>query len=175
MEHVDSLHFLACADKFYRLCHHRADAYRRSAPSVAVEFRKHNSVEIQTVVELLGRINCILTGHRVDDEQRLVGMNRVLKCFNLVHHLLVDGQTAGRIYDYDIITLCLGFLYRIAGNLDNVFIPVFRINRHAYLSCNDFELLDSRRAVNVACNKKRILMLLLLQHICQFATESGLT
>ena len=55
-----------------RLARHRADRKRRAAARVAVELGKHNAVDVELFVEGLCNVDRVLTGHRVDNEDRLV-------------------------------------------------------------------------------------------------------
>ena len=41
-------------------------------------------------------------GHRVDDEERVVGLDRLGDLADLLHQLLVDGETAGGVDDDDV-------------------------------------------------------------------------
>ncbi len=102
MEHLQGVHFFAARNEFQRFVDNRTDRYGSTAARIAVELGQDDTVEIEPVVELLGGIDGILTRHRVDDEERLARLDGRLDRRYLLHHRLVDGQTAGRI-DYDDI------------------------------------------------------------------------
>ena len=175
MEHVDGLHLLASTDELDRLRHHRANREGCTTAGVAIELREHYAIEIQTVVEFLCRVHSILTRHRVDHEQRLVWMEEVLQALNLVHHLLIDGQTTGGIDDYHVVTFGFSLLQGVFGNRDDVFVLQFRVDGNANLFSHHVQLLDSSRAIDVASHEQRLLVALVLQHIGEFARERGLT
>ena len=103
MEHIKCLHLLARTDELNRLIDYRADRQRRTTAGIAVEFRQYHSVEIQTIVELLGGVHSVLTGHGIDHEQGLARRDSLLDSRYLLHHLLIHSQTTGRIDDHDVI------------------------------------------------------------------------
>ena len=49
----------------------------------------------------------VLADHRVDDEQHLVGLDRVADVGGLLHHLGVDAEPAGGVDDDDVVQLAL--------------------------------------------------------------------
>ena len=130
VEHVDGFHFLAGSDELDGLRHHGAYAYGRTAASVAVELGEHNAVEVQAVVEFLGRVDGVLSGHGVYDEQCLVGIDGVFQRLNLVHHLFVHSQSAGSVYYHHVMALGFRFLYGVLGYGHNVL--AFRLGVYGY-------------------------------------------
>ena len=50
-------------------------------------------------------VDGILTDHRVDDEQHLVGVGRLADVGGLLHHLGVDTETTGGVDDDDVVLL----------------------------------------------------------------------
>ena len=60
-------------------------------------------------------------------------------------------------------------------NLVHVFVTVFGIYRNANLFTYNFQLVNGGGAVDVACYKKRILMLSGFKHIGKLAAERGFT
>ena len=175
MEHIDCFHLLACTYKLDRLYNHRTDAECSTASCVTIKLRQYHAVEIKPVVERLRRIHGILTGHRVNHEERLVRIHSILQPFDFVHHLLVYCESTGGIYDNHVIVLCLSLLDGIAGNLHNVLVSFFRIYRHSHLFCHHLQLLDSGRTIHVAGYEQWILMLFVLEHIGELAAERCLT
>ena len=122
MEHVDGLHLLTSTHKLDGFGDYRTDTQSSTTTGVTIELGQHHAIEVETVVELLGGIHGVLTSHRVDDKQRLVGLYSFLQGGYLVHHLLVDGQTTGGIDDDNIIVLGLGLADGIVGNLDHILV-----------------------------------------------------
>ena len=78
------------------------DRQRRAAAGVAVELGQDHAVELERLVERLGRGDRVLAGHGVDDEERVVGSIALGDLPDLVHHLVVDGQAAGGVDDDDV-------------------------------------------------------------------------
>ena len=122
MEGIDGLHLLARTDKLDGLRHHRANRKGSTAAGITVELGQHHAVEVQAVVEFLGGVHGILTGHRVHHEERLVGIHGLLQRSDLVHHLLIHGQTTGGIDDDHVVILSLGFAESILRNGNHVLV-----------------------------------------------------
>ena len=175
MEGIDSLHLLTSTDKLDGLRHHRANRKGSTATGITVELGQHHAVEVQTVVEFLSCIHGILTGHRVHHKERLVWIHGILQRSNLVHHLLIHGQTTGGIDDDHVVVLGLSLADSILRNGNHVLVLWLGINGHANGLSHHVQLLDSSRTINVASHQQRALVLLRLQHIGQFAGEGGLT
>jgi len=90
---------LAGADELDR---HAGDGFDRqggAAPSVAVELRHDDAVQLQGLVERLGAVDRVLTGHRIDHQINLVGIDPAVDRRELAHQLGVDVQPAGRVED----------------------------------------------------------------------------
>ena len=130
MEHVDGLHLLACTHKLDGFGDDGTDREGSTTTGVTIELGQHHTIEVETIVELLGRIHSILTCHRVDHEQRLVRIDGLLQVGNLVHHLLIDSQTTCGIDDDDIITLLLGLADGVLRNLNHILVTIFGIDIH---------------------------------------------
>ena len=175
MEHVEGFHLLASTYKLDRLSDNSADAEGSTTTGVTIELGEYHTIEVQTIVELLGGIDSILTSHRVDDKQRLVRLDSLFQGCYLVHHLLIDSQTTSGIDDDDVIVLLLGFADSILGNLYNVLVVWLRINGYANALAHNVQLLDSGRTIDVAGYEQGILVLLGFQHVSQFTREGGLT
>ena len=72
---------------------------------VTVELGEHHAVEADAVAEGLGGVDRVLADHRVDDEEDLVGADRVADVRGLLHQLLVDAEAAGGVDDHDVVDL----------------------------------------------------------------------
>ena len=175
MEHIDSLHLLARTHKLDRLGDDSAYRQGSTTAGVTVQLGQHHTVEVQTVVELLGGVDCILTRHRVDHKERLVGLNSLLQGCYLIHHLLIDGQTTGSIDDDYIIVLGLGLTNSMLGNLNHILVVRLAIDWNAYRLAHHVQLLDSSRTVDVAGHQQRTLVLTIFQHLGKLTREGGLT
>ena len=86
----------------------------------------------------------------------------ILQALNFIHHLLVNSQSAGRIYDDNVIALCLRLFYGIVGYLIHLFALRLAIDGHTYLFSDYSQLLDGSRTINITGNKQWILMLFCL-------------
>ncbi|CAB4569143.1 unannotated protein [freshwater metagenome] len=107
---------------------------------VTVELRENDTREVDTLLKRLGRGNRILTDHRVDDEQNLVGVRRLANLGCLLHHLGVNAESAGCVDDDDVVNLIDGVLDRLLGDLDRVAHAVARLgseHRDAGLLADD--------------------------------------
>ena len=122
MEGVDSLHLLACTDEFDGFLDHGADGERSTATGVAVKFGEHHSVEIQTVVELFCGVDSVLTCHRIDHKESLIGIDGIFQRLYLIHHFLIDSQSTGSIDDDDIVPFRFRLLDTVICYLDDIFI-----------------------------------------------------
>ena len=72
VEALELVELLAGRGVHDRLAGHRLDRQRGAAAGVAVELRHHDPVELDDLGELLGDVDRVLAGHRVDDEQHVV-------------------------------------------------------------------------------------------------------
>src|SRR5690606_30374029 len=76
-----------------------------SLTRVAVELGEHDAGEADAVAERLGGRDGVLTDHRVDDEEDLVGLRGVADVRGLLHHLGVDAEATGGVDDDDVVVL----------------------------------------------------------------------
>ena len=102
-------------------------------------------------------------------------MDMLLQTADLVHHLLINSQSAGSIDDDYVVALGFSLLYGMVGNLVDIFVVRLAIHWNADTLTDDFQLVDGGRAIDVARYEQRLLMLLLLEHIGELAAERGLT
>src|SRR5574344_242588 len=65
---VDSLRLFTRTNKLDGLVDHRPDRQGSTTTGITIEFGQHHAVEIEAVVEFLGGIDSILTGHGIDHE-----------------------------------------------------------------------------------------------------------
>ena len=92
-----------------------------------------------------------------------------------VHHLLVHGQTAGRIDDNHLTGVFFGVVHRMFGNFDRVFLVRLAIYLHAYLRAQGFELVDGRRPIDVASRQQHLFAFLLFEIQGQLGRVGGFT
>ena len=174
MEDLQGVHLFAARNEFQRFVDHRTDRDGGAAARVAVELGEHHAVEIEPVVELLGRVHGILARHGVDHEERLAGIDGGLDRRDLLHHRLVDGQTARRIDDYDIAALLAGVFDRVLRDLHGVRVSLFGVDLHADLTAQHLQLVDGGRTVDVAGDEQHMAPLLLFEEGGQLAREGRL-
>ena len=62
----------------------------------------------ERAVERLGDVDRVLAGHRVDDEERVVGRDGAGDLADLLHHLGVDGEAAGGVDDEHVAAEAAG-------------------------------------------------------------------
>ena len=120
VEALEGLQLLAGRGEEDRLAGHRLDRERGAAAGVAVELGHHHAVELGRLGEGLGDADRVLAGHRVDDEQHVVGLGPLADPRQLGHQLLVDVEAAGGVDDQHVADLLAGALQRPGGDLDRV-------------------------------------------------------
>ena len=165
-------HFLTRSDKLYRLARNFFYAQRGAASGIAVHLSENNARQLHLLVESLRRIDRVLTCHCVYDQQNLVGLRLFSQLYKLRHHVLVDVQSACRIYDYDVVALVLCVLLRRLEYLFGLILPHFK-GIHARRAGYDYQLLYRRRSIYVARHKQRLFSFF-LQVCAQLAAHSRL-
>ena len=93
---------------------------RGTAAGVAVELGQDHAVELERLVERLGRGDGVLAGHGVADEEDLVRLDLLLDLRQLGHQLVVDVQPAGRVEDQRVAARAVGLDQRLLADLDRV-------------------------------------------------------
>ena len=186
MKDIQRLHLLARTDILNRFVNDRTNRKRCTSTCITVQFGQYHTIEIETVIELLGGIHRILTGHGIYHKQGLRGFYRSLDRRNLLHHLLIDCQTTRRIHDHHVIPVRPCFFDRVLRDLHRI-TTIKRLGRvtikqstiSEYLRPDLFtqytQLLDSRRTIYIARYQHHFLALLRLQEVRQFGCEGGLT
>ena len=74
----------------------------RASPS---SFVRIDAVEVDRVEELLGDVDRVLAGHRVEHHEHVLRLRRVAHAHELVHQVGVDVQPAGGVDDHDVAAL----------------------------------------------------------------------
>ena len=175
MEHVDSLHLLACTNKLDWFGNNRTDREGCTTTGITIELGENDTIEIQTIVELLSRIHSILTSHRVNHKESFIRVDGLLQVGDLVHHLLINSQTTSSIDDDNGIALLLSLTDSVLSNLNDILVAFLCIDIHANCLGYNLQLLDSSRTINVTSHQQRFLVLTLLEHLGEFSCEGGLT
>ena len=175
MEYVDGLHLLSGTNKLDRLSDNSPDTQCRTTTRVTVKFGKYHTVEVKPVIKLLGSVDSILSSHGVNDKESLVGVQSLLERCYLVHHLLVNGKSSGRIDDDGIISLGLCLTDGVVGYSHDILAVGLGIYRNTNLSTYHLQLLDGCRTIDVAGYEQGVLMLLELQLVGKLSAEGSLT
>jgi len=105
-------------------------------------------------VERLGHRHRVLTGHGVDHEERVVRRDLIGDLPDLRHHLVVDGQTSGRVDDEHVLAQATrlgqtarGRAHRVAG---------FAEHRNVDLTTEGAQLFDRGRSLQVGAHEERV-------------------
>ena len=101
-------------------------------------------------------------------------MHRFLDVGNLIHHLLINGQTTSGIDDDDILALTLSVLDGVLRNLYWILVTFLAIDFNLNLLTQHLQLLDSSRTIHVASHQQHLLATFTLQIRSQLGRESGL-
>ena len=125
-----------------------------AATGVTVELREDDAVDGEGLVEHLGHADGVLTGHRVDDEERVVRRDDAGDHPDLLHHLGVDGEPTGGVDDQHVAPEAASLLetlgrgeHRVAGLGEH---------RDADLVAERAELLDGGGALEVGADHQRV-------------------
>jgi hypothetical protein len=62
-------------------------------------------VRFEALVERIGDVDRVLTGHRVEDEEDVVRAGALVDVLELLHQGLVDREAAGGVVDDDVAAL----------------------------------------------------------------------
>ena len=117
VEDLEGVGLLAGAQELDRDAGDGGDAERGAAAGVAVDLGQDEAGHRHGGDERLGDRDGLLAGHRVDDEQRLDRLDRVVDGGDLGHERLVDAEPAGGVEDDDVADLALGGLDALAGDV----------------------------------------------------------
>ena len=165
MEHFDVVKLFARTGKLDRLARDRLYGERGAASGIAVELCEDNAGYFEQVVEALRYVDRVLTCHRVDNEENLVGVDLRLDLFELVHQHLVDVETAGGIEDNHVVAVVLRVTDCRPRDFDGV-LGAHLENGDVCLGADNLELIDSRGAVDVAGDEHGAAVLR-LEHLCE--------
>jgi hypothetical protein len=132
-----------------------------SAPAgVTVELCQDDAREAEAVVERLRRLDRVLPDHRVDDEEHVLGGDRVLDVVELLHEGLVDREAARRIVDDDVVLRGAGLRQGLLADIERSGAGDVE-DGDVNLRAEDLELLDGGGALHVGGDEKRLVPLLL--------------
>ena len=141
-----------------------------ASPSSLVE---HDAGDVEVLIERLGGTDGVLTGHGVDHEQDLVGLDGFLDGLQLVHERFVDVQAARRIEEDHVVAVPDGVGNGGLGNIDRVRLAHLK-DGDTELRAYDLQLLDGGRTVNVTGGEQRTFLLLLFEKPGELCAVGGL-
>ncbi len=154
MERLELVELLAGTGEENRLADDFFHRQRGTAARVAVDLGEDHAVETDRVVERLGDVHRFLTGHRVDDEQRVLRFDGRVDRVQLVHQIGVDLQTTGGVDDHEVATEPLRFLDCTARNADRI--GRLAVERNVDTPGEHAQLLDGGRALQVGTDEQRL-------------------
>ena len=160
VEHLDGVELFADAGELDGLARHGLDGERRAAAGVAVELGEHHAGDAESLVKGGGGVHGVLTGHRVHNEQDLRRLGFGLDAAQLIHERLVNVEAAGRIEEYEIVSVTARVIDRVLRDLRRVALT-FLIYGKIELFADGFELIDRSGTVHVARDEQGTLVLAL--------------
>ena len=169
MERFNAGEFFADTGVLDRLAGDVAYRQRRATTGISIEFGQYHAGQRQRFAESLGGVDCVLAEHGVDDEQGFNRMDRGVQFGDFAHHRFVDGEAPGGIDQQHVVVMFFRPIDRVTGNVDRLFPDRRREAVGPGLCRNRFQLLDGRRAINVAGDDQHFFLLLFDQELGQFA------
>ena len=94
MEDVERVELLAGRRKQYRSAGDGANGKRRASARIAIELGQDDAGNLQPLMESLGDIGSLLTGHRIGNEDDMMGPDGSLQALQFLHQIVVDLQAA---------------------------------------------------------------------------------
>jgi len=165
---------LAGTNEFDRDAGDLPDRQQRTTTGVAVEFGHDQAVEFESIVECSGTADRILTGHAIDHEEHLIGLDSVVDSLELSHQLFIDRQSAGGIEDEYGDIFLFGFFDRFLAHLHRILFARFAEDRHTQLLADNVQLLDGSGSLQVG-GAQHDRLFALHQQRAELAAGGGLT
>ncbi len=126
-------------------------------------------------MEGFGDPHRFLARHGICDKENFLRLQFLLQAQQFVHQGVVDVQTSGRIEDHEIAGLVACRLAATLGDAQHVFHTGFGMDRHANLLAQHDQLVDRRRAVNVAGHQHGAAIALFLEVEGELGSRGGLS
>ncbi len=98
-----------------------------------------------------------------------------MQCLDLVHHVFIDGETAGGIDDHHIRMQLTGFTNGSVGNVHRVFFRGGRHKQRPHFAGQGFQLLDGGWSVHIGTGYQHLFLFPFLQVLGQLAHRGGFT
>ena len=158
MENLQIVQLFAGALELDGLTGNGLDAERRAATGITVGLGEDDAIHRHGLVEGLGHVHRVLTGHGVHHQQNLVHLNGFLDAAQLIHELLIHMQSAGGIQNHDVVAVVLCVGDGLLGDDLGLF-GAHGEHRNTRLLAHHLQLIDGRRAVDIAGHQQRAMAL----------------
>ena len=156
MERLEVLGLLADAHELDRLSGRRHDRQRGAAARVAVGLGQDDAGQGERAGEAGGGADRVLPGHRVGDEEDLLGLDGRRHGGHLAHQILVDVQAAGGVDDDGVPSGLARLPEALARDLDGILASAGLEDRNADLPAEGDELLNRGGPRQVGGDDQRI-------------------
>ena len=148
---------------------------RRTTPRIAIGLGQHDTGQIERPAEGLGGIQCVLTGHGIDDEQPLVRADGPIDGADFVHQFGIHVQTTRRIDDQHVEHAKSSRLEGPLRDRHRVARRIGRMERRTDLLGQPLQLQDCRRPTHVGADEQHALLAAVDQPARELAGCRGLT
>ncbi|MCY1173700.1 hypothetical protein D9M73_138680 [compost metagenome] len=161
IKRLQRIELFAHARELDRLAGDGAHRQCRTAARIAVHTSQHDTGQRDLIGEILGDVDRVLTGQRIDHQQDLGRLGHLGDRAHFVHQRLIDVQATGGIEHQDIIALQLRRLQCAPCDIDRLLPGDDRQGRNLGLRAEHRQLLLRIRAVDVERRHQHLLALLL--------------
>ncbi len=175
MEDFQGVDLLAHTEELDRLAGDMTYRQRRATTGITVNLGENHTGQRQGLVEGLGGVGRILTGHGIDHKQGFCRLGCRMHLFDLGHHLVIDVQTTGGIDNQHIHEAVLRLTHRCFNNGYRLLLNRRREELDLHICRQGFELLDRRRTVNIGTDHHDLFLFALAQGLGQLAHTGGFT
>ena len=163
MERLERIGLFTDTNELDRLAGDRPHRQCSTTARVTVGLGQHHAGQGQRLAERLGGVDGVLTGHRINDEQRLGRLQLGVQRTDLGHHLLIDCQTAGGIHQQHVGKLRVGLAHSPARNVERQLGGGRFDEVGTDFTGERAQLFDSGRPIDVGTDHRHLLAMALFQ------------
>ena len=174
MKRFQCRRLLANTHELDRLAGNRPDRQGSTTTGIAVCLGQDDTRQRQYIIKGTCRIRRILTGHAVNHKQGLHRLCCFMQAANLAHHFIIDVQATGGINNHHVQMLFACMADGITGDFDRILVGAAGKELCLDLARQRFQLLNSRRPVNITTGHQHSFLVALFQHTCQLGSTGGL-
>ena len=174
MEWLQRVGLFTCAHQLDGLAGDLPNRQGSTSTRITVGLGQNDAGQRQGFVESLGGVGGVLTRHGIHDEQGLMRRNRLVNAAHLSHHVSVDMQPPGGIDDEHVDEFESRVRQGRLGDFCGILIGAAREKTCSDLLRQGLQLIDRRRAVDVATDQQRFLALTLLEMSRELGGRRGL-